>query len=95
MASTVTKASGGKNPAGGGGGKTPSAKGRQPSIIQQTLTYFKESWAETKRATWPSWLQIRQLTIATLAVIIFVAVYLYVWDVVLSRISIYLFRLGR
>lgn len=94
MSSTVTKVSGGKSPSGGGG-KTPPAKRREPSIFQKTWVYFRESWAETKRATWPSWPQIRQLTLAVLAVIIFVTVYIYICDRILSEASLYLFQSGR
>ncbi len=76
-----------KQTSGGGSGKTPPAKKREPSLVQKTLQYFKESWAETKRATWPSWIQIRQLTIAVVACILFVTLYIFVWDQFLAWLT--------
>ncbi len=67
--------------------KSTVAKKREPNIAEKTIQYIKESWAETKRATWPSWLDIRRLTSVVFAGIIFVTLYIYVLDMVLASIT--------
>ena len=60
---------------------------REPSIFEKGLAYVRESWAETKRATWPSWMDIRRLTIAVLSGVAAVTLYIYVLDMCLAFVS--------
>ena len=66
--------------------KTPVAK-REPSFIEKAIQYVKDSWAETKRATWPSWLEIRHLTIAVFVAVAIVAIYIYGLDTLFATLT--------
>ncbi len=68
---------------------------REPSFITRAINYVKESYAETRRATWPTWEDIRRLTTAVFAGVIFVTLYVYVIDSILAYITKTLFGLGR
>ncbi|MEJ5298942.1 MAG: preprotein translocase subunit SecE [Armatimonadota bacterium] len=68
---------------------------REPSIFTKAMNYLKESYAETRRATWPSWEDIRRLTTAVFAGVIFVTLYVYIVDSILAYITKTLFGLGR
>ncbi len=71
--------------------KAATAK-KEPSLISKGVNYIKESWAETKRATWPSWLEIRRLTTAVFAGVAFVTIYIYVLDSVFAFVTKELFK---
>lgn len=74
-------------PAPKAAGKKAAVAKREPNIIQKGIQYLRESWAETKRATWPSWLDVRRLTIAVFAGVITVGLYVYVLDTVLALLT--------
>ncbi len=81
-------------PASKAAGKKPAAAKREPNIIQKSIQYVKESWAETKRATWPSRFEVQRLTIAVFMGIFFVGIYVFVVDMLFAWLTRLFFGAG-
>ena len=47
--------------------------------------FIKESWSELKKVTWPTRLQVRNLTILVFVISFVVGVYITVFDLLFSR----------
>ena len=45
----------------------PSPEGGTPGFFSRLVTFLREVQAETKRVTWPSWIELRKATIAIIA----------------------------
>jgi preprotein translocase subunit SecE len=56
------------------------------SVVTNTLGYFSDSFAELKRVTYPTKAETIQATVATLAIILFVSVCLFVLDLIFGRL---------
>lgn len=41
--------------------------GGTPGFFSRIITFLREVQAETKRVTWPSWIELRKATIAIIA----------------------------
>ena len=82
-------------PASKAAGRKLAAAKREPNIIQKSIQYIKESWAETKRATWPSRFDVQRLTIAVFAGIIVVGVYVFLVDMLFAWLTQLFFGAGR
>lgn len=63
-----------------------SGSGKSGSIVSNTLGYFSDSVAELKRVNFPTRAETVQATIATLAIIFFVSLCLFVLDVIFGRL---------
>ena len=44
-----------------------SPEGGRPGFVSRLVTFLREVQAETKRVTWPSWIELRKATIAIIA----------------------------
>ena len=44
-----------------------SPSGGTPGFFRRLVTFLREVQAETKRVTWPSWLELRKATLAIIA----------------------------
>lgn len=60
--------------------------GKSGSVVSNTLGYFSDSVAELKRVNFPTRAETIQATIATLAIIFFVSLCLFVLDVIFGRL---------
>ena len=47
--------------------------------------FIKESWSELKKVTWPTRMQVRNLTILVFVISFVVGVYITVFDLLFSR----------
>ena len=59
----------------------------QPSRWGRAKTFFHESWVELKRVIWPSREEVMKMTGLVVAVVIFVGLFMYVWDRVLAQLT--------
>lgn len=82
-------------PASKAAGRKPAAAKREPNIIQKSIQYVKESWAETRRATWPSRYEVQRLTIAVFACIFVVGFYVFAVDMLFAWLTRLFFGAGR
>lgn len=73
--------------------KGSGSKKSEPPFITRATNYVKESWAESRRATWPTMQDIQRLTIAVFSGLIIVTVYLFALDVIFTQITKLLFGL--
>ena len=69
------------------GKKKPAAKTgeKEPGLLQKIRQFFREVKVELKKVTWPSRKETIASTSVVLVVVILVAVYLGVVDIILSR----------
>jgi preprotein translocase subunit SecE len=56
------------------------------SLVSNSLGYFSDSVAELKRVNFPTRAETMQATIATLVIILFVSVCLFVLDILFGRV---------
>jgi preprotein translocase subunit SecE len=56
------------------------------SVVTNSLSYFADSVAELKRVSFPTRAETTQATIATLVIILFVSVCLFVLDILFGRV---------
>lgn len=67
-------------------GKEKAAGSGEGSPVSRSLGYFSDSVAELKRVHFPTRAETIQATVATLAIIFFVSVCLFVLDLVFGRL---------
>lgn len=67
-------------------GKEKVAASSDGSLVAKPLTYFSDSIAELKRVNFPTRAETIQATIATLAIIFFVSLCLFVLDLIFGRV---------
>lgn len=60
---------------------------KEPGLVPKTVQYLRESWAESRRATWPSWHDVQRLTSAVFMGVAVVTLYIYVLDVALASFT--------
>lgn len=54
--------------------------------FQSTFSFFGDSWAELRKVKWPSRKELISYTLVVLGTVIFVAVYFYVIDLIISGV---------
>ena len=81
-------------PASKAAGRKPAAAKREPNIIQKSIQYVKESWAETRRATGPRGMRCSG-SIAVFMGIFFVGIYVFVVDMLFAWLTRLFFGAGR
>jgi preprotein translocase subunit SecE len=52
--------------------------------FQSTFSFFGDSWAELRKVKWPTRKELVSYTLVVLGTVIFVAVYFYVIDLIIS-----------
>ena len=63
-----------------------AAKG--DSLWRRASRFFRESWVEVvKKASWPTWSELKKSTAVVIAAVIVVAIYLGGIDWILTRIT--------
>ncbi len=70
---------------------TTSGSGSQPGRWSKVRTFFHESKLELKRVIWPTRQDVIKLTGLVVAVVVFIGLFMYVWDRVLAQFTGYLF----
>ncbi len=68
-----------------------STTSAQPTRWSRTKTFFYESWLELKRVIWPTREDVVKMTGLVVAVVVFVGLFMYVWDTVLAQLTVRLF----
>jgi preprotein translocase subunit SecE len=58
----------------------PSPAGGTPGLLSRVVTFLREVQAETKRVTWPSWIELRKATLAIIAFTIFLGIVIGLMD---------------
>ena len=56
--------------------------------------FIKESWSELKKVSWPTRIQVRNLTVLVFAISLVVGVYITFWDAVFQGAIGFLASLG-
>jgi preprotein translocase subunit SecE len=72
--------------------QTPAQTGG-PSPIQKADKYLREVWSELKKANWPSREELKAQTQVVLALLLFLGIFMWVWDSLLGLIFKGLMRL--
>ncbi len=54
--------------------------------MRRLRRFLEEAWSELKKVTWPTRLQVRNLTILVFVVSFGIGVYITVWDLVFTQI---------
>jgi len=44
-----------------------SPEGGRPGFVSRIITFLRDVQSETKRVTWPSWIELRKATVAIIA----------------------------
>ncbi len=70
-------------------GKALVKKG--PNVTNKISSFFNESWQELKKVSWPSRAEVKNFTLVVIAAVLFVGLYLFVFDSVLSLFTRSLF----
>ncbi len=52
--------------------------------FKSTFSFFGDSWAELRKVKWPSRKELVSYTLVVLGTVLFVAVYFYVIDLIIS-----------
>ena len=61
---------------------------KQESSVARATSYFSDSWAELKKVTHPTKQETIQATVVTLIIVTFVAVCLFILDVIFNRLML-------
>jgi preprotein translocase subunit SecE len=56
------------------------------SIINRIRQYLTESWSELKKVSWPTRIQVRNLTVLVIAISFAVGVYIAIFDAIFGRV---------
>ncbi len=64
---------------------------QQPTRWSKVKAFLWESWIELKRVIWPSRDDVIKMTGLVVAVVVFVGLFMYVWDSVLAQLTVRLF----
>ena len=62
----------------------PSPAGGTPGFFSRMVTFLREVQAETKRVTWPSWVELRKATVAIILFTIALGVVIGLMDTLLQ-----------
>jgi len=61
-----------------------SPPGGTPGFFRRVVTFLRDVQAETKRVTWPSWVELRKATLAIIAFTIFLGITIGLMDSLLQ-----------
>jgi len=61
-----------------------SPSGGTPGFFSRVVTFLRDVQAETKRVTWPSWVELRKATLAIIAFTIFLGITIGLMDSLLQ-----------
>lgn len=67
---------------------------KRKNVVGSTGRYLSEVWSELKKVQWPTPEELKAFTVMVIVAIIAVGVYVGVLDMLLSRASEFIFRLG-
>ncbi len=56
------------------------------SIVNRIRQYINESWSELKKVSWPTRIQVRNLTVLVITISFAVGVYIAFWDAIFGRV---------
>jgi preprotein translocase subunit SecE len=54
--------------------------------VKRLRRFLQEAWSELKKVTWPTRIQVRNLTILVFVVSFVVGVYITAWDVLFTQV---------
>jgi preprotein translocase subunit SecE len=63
-------------------------EGGRPGLVSRLVTFLREVQAETKRVTWPSWIELRKATIAIIAFTLVLGVTIGWMDTILQYVLV-------
>jgi len=61
-----------------------SPEGGRPGFVSRIITFLRDVQAETKRVTWPSWIELRKATIAIIAFTLVLGIMIGLLDTMLQ-----------
>lgn len=61
-----------------------SPSGGTPGVFARFVAFLRDVQAETKRVSWPSWLELRKATLAIIAFTLFLGVTIGLMDSILQ-----------
>ena len=67
---------------------------RSPSKIQALVKYFEDSKVELGKVSWPTRKEVKVTSIAVLALVVFMAIFLGIADLILSKIMASILSIG-
>jgi len=67
-----------------------AAAGRPP-LWPRVKAFFRDSWLELQKVIWPTRQDVSKMTGLVVVVVILVGLFIYLWDRVLSLITVRLF----
>lgn len=85
------KTSSGTVPQGGGGRRDRSRNATaSPGFVTRLTQFLRDTRAEMRRVSWPTFIEVRNTTIITLVAVVFFALYLFgvdrVWAFLIERL---------
>jgi len=61
-----------------------SPEGGRPGFLSRLVSFLREVQAETKRVTWPSWIELRKATVAIIAFTLVLGIVIGLMDTLLQ-----------
>ena len=61
-----------------------SPEGGKPGFLSRLVSFLREVQAETKRVTWPSWIELRKATVAIIAFTLALGIVIGLMDTLLQ-----------
>ena len=61
-----------------------SPEGGRPGFLSRLVSFLREVQAETKRVTWPSWIELRKATVAIIAFTLALGIVIGLMDTLLQ-----------
>jgi len=71
-----------------------AAADRSPSKVQTLVKYFEDSRVELGKVSWPTRKEVKTTSIAVLALVVVMAIFLGIADVILSKIMSSILSIG-
>ena len=75
-------------------GESTAAADRSPSKIQALTTYFEDSKVELGKVSWPTRKEVKTTSLAVLAMVIAMSIFLGIADLILSKIMASILSIG-
>jgi len=71
-----------------------TATDRSPSKVQDLVKYFEDSRVELGKVSWPTRKEVRVTSLAVLALVVVMAIFLGIADLILSRVMSSIIAIG-
>jgi preprotein translocase subunit SecE len=71
-----------------------AAVDRSPSKIQALVTYFEDARVELGKVSWPTRKEVKTTSLAVLALVVFMSIFLGIADLILSKIMASILSIG-